>query len=64
VYIKKILAVQAELEVIIDAVLINPAAVVTYDCVNNTTNRVVVSYDASNDPADLDFGRIRKLPSE
>lgn len=57
VYIKDASSCLAELEVIMpDAVTINPTAVVTYDCVNNTqANRVVVSYDASNDPADLDF---------
>jgi hypothetical protein len=39
-----------------DAVTINPIATVTYDCVNNAAaNRVEVSCDASNDPADLDF---------
>ena len=57
VYIKDASSCLAELEVILpDAVTINPTAVVTYDCINNTqANRVVVSYDASNDPADLDF---------
>jgi hypothetical protein len=38
-----------------DAVVINPTAVVTYDCVKQYTSKSVVSYDASNDPADLDF---------
>ncbi len=57
VYIKDASDCSAELEVIMpDAVLINPQAAVTYDCINNTqANRVVVTYDASNDPADLDF---------
>jgi hypothetical protein len=47
----------SELEVVMpDAVTINPIATVTYDCVNNAAaNRVEVSCDASNDPADLDF---------
>ncbi|MFV8351881.1 T9SS type B sorting domain-containing protein [Flavobacterium sp. XS2P14] len=57
VYIKDASNCTSELEVIMpNAVVINPTAVATYDCVNNTqANRVVVSYDASNDPADLDF---------
>jgi gliding motility-associated-like protein len=39
-----------------DPVVINPETLVTYDCVNNAqANRVVVTYDVSNKPADLDF---------
>jgi hypothetical protein len=39
-----------------DPVVINPERIITYDCVNNAqANRVVVTYDESNDSADLDF---------
>jgi hypothetical protein len=48
-----------------NAVVINPTAVATYDRKQYNANRVVVSYDASNDPTDLDFdfGRIRESAS-
>jgi gliding motility-associated-like protein len=57
VYILDAAGCSSELEVVMpDAVTINPIATVTYDCVNNAAaNRVEVTYDASNDPADLDF---------
>ncbi|MBE0392147.1 T9SS type B sorting domain-containing protein [Flavobacterium sp. PL002] len=57
VYIKDASGCTSELEVYMpDAVVLNPEAEVVYDCVNNAqANRVEVTYDASNDPADLDF---------
>ncbi|MDG2431867.1 T9SS type B sorting domain-containing protein [Flavobacterium sp.] len=47
----------SEIEVILpDAVLITPVADLIYDCVDNKqANRVIVTYDNSNDPVDLDF---------
>ncbi|NRT14507.1 gliding motility-associated-like protein [Flavobacterium sp. 28A] len=57
VYIKDANDCETEIEVIMpDAVVLNPEAIVTYDCVNNTqANTVLVRFDDSNDPADLDF---------
>lgn len=44
-------------EVMMDkAVVLNPTAEVTYDCVNNAqANMVVVTVDASNNPTDVDY---------
>ncbi|AXB55881.1 T9SS type B sorting domain-containing protein [Flavobacterium fluviale] len=39
-----------------NAVLLNPKAEVTYDCVNNSqANMVIVTVDASNNPTDVDY---------
>ncbi|NRS87943.1 gliding motility-associated-like protein [Flavobacterium sp. 7E] len=57
VYIKDANDCETEIEVNMpEAVVLMADTEKKYDCVNNAqANRVVVTYDASNDPADLDF---------
>ncbi|OCB75445.1 T9SS type B sorting domain-containing protein [Flavobacterium crassostreae] len=57
VYIKDASGCTSEIDVATpQPVVINGIATVRYDCVNNTqANTITVTYDASNNPADLDF---------
>lgn len=57
VYIKDSLGCTSELEVVLpDAVVLNPIALVTYDCVNNTASNIVtITIDSSNNPSDVDY---------
>ncbi|KVV13503.1 T9SS type B sorting domain-containing protein [Flavobacterium sp. TAB 87] len=57
VYVKDALNCTTEVEIEFEAaVILNPKAVVTYDCVNNASaNVVTITIDDSNDPADVDY---------